>query len=95
MHTEKKKLIIKTHLLSYLKEGEGIHLKEDTFLTGKELDGSDKVYGFKKEEGEILVITRGSSSGYSIMEMDKEDIEYMFDLSSVAEKIIKNKYSKA
>jgi hypothetical protein len=85
----KKKLIT---MLAYLKEGEGIELAEDTFLVGKELDGSDKCYGFIKRDGQLLVVTRQSSSGYPVEDMDREDLQYMFKLSSVSEEIKNQKY---
>jgi hypothetical protein len=84
----KKKL---AKMLSYLKDGEGIALENDTFLIG-DLDGSDKLYGFFKIGGEILVKTRGSSGGYPIDEMDKADLDYMFKLSSISKKIEGKKY---
>jgi hypothetical protein len=79
--------------LSYLKNGKGIDLGEDTFLVGKELDGSDKCYGFYKEEGEIFAVTRECSSGFRINEMDYEDFEYMFNGSNVFNKIKEKNYS--
>lgn len=79
-------------MLSFLKEGKGIELGNDTFLCGKELDGSDKVYGFKKEGGELFVVTREASDGYPIKDMDNDDLNYMFGLSDVAKKIQKKKY---
>ena len=87
--TKKQKL---TKMLSFLKEGQGIELREDTFLCGKELDGSDKIYGFTKEDGELLVVSRQSNDGYPISEMDNADLNYMFNLSSVAKKIKTKQY---
>jgi len=78
MTTRAEKLIKK---LSYLKEGEGIHLGNDVFLIG-ELDGSDKIYGFVRTDGELKVRTRGCSDGYPISDMDKEDLQYIFSLST-------------
>ena len=74
----KKKLI---KALSFLPEGQGIHLNEDVFLTGY-LDGSDKIYGFAKQDGEIVVITGSSTGTYPVSDMDEEDIQYVFNLSS-------------
>ena len=87
----KKKLI---KLLAFLSEGKGITLGNDVFLTGKELDGSDKVYGFVKVDGVINIITRQSRDGYPIEDMDKEDLKYIFKLSApnIANKIQEMKY---
>jgi hypothetical protein len=74
----KKRLI---RLLAFLPEGQGINLLDDTFLTGM-LDGSDKIYGFGKENGEIVVITGSSMFSYPVSDMDKEDLNYVFNLSS-------------
>lgn len=86
----KKKLI---KLLSYLEDNQSLLLGDDTFLIG-ELDGSDKLYGFINEGGEIKVITRQCSDGYPISDMDKEDLNYIFKLSApnIAEKIKNKKY---
>ena len=87
--TKKQKL---AKSLSYLKDGKAIVLGDDTFLCGKELDGSDKVYGFKREGKELMVVTREVSDGYPITAMDRGDLDYMFNLSSVAKNIKKKKY---
>ena len=68
--------------LNFLQEGEGIYLENDIFLTGKELDGSDKVYGFIKTKDNLLVVTREASDGYPVVDMDKEDLNYIFNLSA-------------
>jgi hypothetical protein len=77
----KKKLI---NALCYLPEGQAIQLDDDTFLTGF-LDGSDKIYGFGKLDGEIRVLN--GSGDYSIDDIDKKDLEYVFYLSNIFEKI--------
>jgi len=79
-------------MLSHLKEGEGIDLAEDTFLCTGGLDGSDKIYGFKKENDELLVVSREVSDGYPVRDMDKDDLHYMFGLSSISKKIEKKEY---
>ena len=79
--------------LAYLKDGKGIDLLEDTFLVGKELDGSDKCYGFFKEGGELFAVTRECSGCFPINQMDYEDFEYMFNGSNVFKKIKEKKYS--
>ena len=73
----KKKLI---KALSFLPDGQGIELGEDTFLTGM-LDGSDKIYGFGRNGDEYVVI-QGSTTTYPIMDMDKEDLDYIFKFST-------------
>ena len=79
--------------LSYLKNGEGVNLGEDTFLVGTELDGSDKCYGFFKDGDELFAVTRECSRGFPIDQMDYEDFEYMFNGSDVFKKIREKKYS--
>jgi len=73
--------------LNYLLDNESIELGEDTFLCGKLLDGSDKVYGFVKKDGELLVITREATNGYPISDMDAVDLRYIFLLSNVGERL--------
>lgn len=85
----KKKLAT---ILSHLKEGKGIALEQDTFLCTGGLDGSDKIYGFIREGGELLVISREVSDGYPISDMDNGDLTYMFKQSSIAKKIEEKKY---
>lgn len=84
----KKKLI---KMLSFLEDGKGIELGNDTFLVG-ECDGSDKIYGFFKSDNELFVVSRQCSDGYPIEQMDKEDLSYMFKLSSISKKIEERKY---
>jgi hypothetical protein len=91
MTTKKQKLI---KLLSYLKNDQSLQLGDDTFLCTGGLDGSDKIYGFVKEAGELKVISRQCSEGYPIADMDKDDLDYIFKLSTpnIAEKIGLKKY---
>jgi len=63
--------------LSCLKEGKGISLDKDIFLVTGGLDGSDKCYGFIKEGGKLLCITRECANGYPIEDMDKNDLDYI------------------
>lgn len=79
-------------LLDYIPEGKGIHLGDDVFLVGKELDGSDKCYGFYKEDSELFIVTRECSEGYSINNMDKEDLNYIFNLSNIHIKLSRKQY---
>lgn len=88
----KKKIEQLTKFLSHLKEGEGVDLAEDTFLCTGGLDGSDKIYGFTKEDGKLLVISREVSDGYPIGQMDKDDLDYMFNGSKISEKLKNKKY---
>jgi len=74
-------------ILSFLKEGEGVSLGEDTFLVTGGLDGSDKCYGFIKRDGKLLCVTRESSDGYPIEDMDSDDLSYIFHSSSIAKKL--------
>ena len=80
--------------LSYLENGKGIDLGNDVFLVGKELDGSDKCYGFGKVNDRVQIVTRASSDGYPVTDMDKEDLQYMFGLSNVFEKIKNKQYEE-
>lgn len=91
MATKKQKLV---KLLSYLKDDEAMQLGGDTFLCTGGLDGSDKIYGFLKEAGELKVFTRQCSEGYPISDMDKDDLDYIFNLSTpnIAEKIGLKRY---
>lgn len=73
--------------LSFLKDGQGITLEEDTFLVSGGLDGSDKCYGFIKEDGKLLCRTRECSDGYPINDMDKDDLNYIFNQSKIFTKI--------
>lgn len=79
-------------LLDYIPEGKGIHLGEDVFLVGEELDGSDKCYGFYKEDSEFFIVTRGCMEGYPINDMNKEDLNYIFNLSDIHIKLSKKHY---
>lgn len=88
----KKKIEQLKKFLSHLKEGEGIDLAEDTFLCTGGLDGSDKIYGFIRENDKLLVISREVSDGYPIEQMDKDDLDYMFNGSSISKKLEKGKY---
>lgn len=65
-------------ILSFLKEGEGIELGVDTFLVTGGLDGSDKCYGFIRDNGELLCVTRQCSDGYPITQMESGDLNHIF-----------------
>lgn len=84
----KKKLI---KALAFLTEGKGFHLGNDTFLTNY-LDGADKIYGFGLEDGVLIV--HDSSSGYPVSDMDKDDLDYIFNLSApnIYKKILNKEY---
>lgn len=90
MKTTKKQKLEK--LLGYLKNNQSLQLEDDTFLCTGGLDGSDKIYGFFKEGGHIYVISRQCNEGYPIGDMDKDDLIYIFDSSSIAKKIEEKKY---
>jgi hypothetical protein len=77
----KKKLI---KALCYVPEGQYVSLGDDTFLTGY-LDGSDKIYGFGKLDGRLVVITRDGE--YSIDNIGDDDLKFMFKFSNIFEKI--------
>lgn len=64
--------------IDFLQEGEGIELGSDTFLVTGGLDGSDKCYGFIRDNGELLCVTRQCSDGYPIASMEFEDLDYIF-----------------
>lgn len=72
----KKKLI---KALCYIPEGQYVSLGDDTFLTGL-LDGSEKIYGFGRLNGELVVIN--SNSEYPIDGLTTGDLRYIFNLSS-------------
>ena len=72
----KKRLI---EALAYLENGTGIHLENDVFLTGY-LDGSDKLYGFYREDNELYVSER--SGTYPINDIGKDELTYIFNLSA-------------
>lgn len=57
-----------------LKDGEGIDLGNDVFLTGM-CDGSDKIYGFGLLDGEYYV--SGSSGPYRIGCLEYDDFTYI------------------
>lgn len=78
--------------LRYLPDGKAIDLEGDTFLVEGGLDGSDKCYGFVNRGGELLVITRECSDGYRIEEMNKSDLDYMFNLSQIMSNIKQGTY---
>jgi hypothetical protein len=80
-----------TGALKNLKDGFGIHLGNDTFLCG-DLDGSDKIYGFSKIDGELHVHSRQCLDGYPITQIDKRDIAYMFRLSEVFKNVSSGVY---
>lgn len=83
-----KKRLIKA--LRYVPNGQFIELGDDTFLTGN-LDGFDKIYGFGKlEDGELVVITRDGEQPFDIL--TKDDLNYMFNLSSIFKKIKNYEY---
>jgi len=82
-----KKRLIKA--LCYVPEGQYVSLGDDTFLTGY-LDGSEKIYGFGRLDGELVVISRDGE--YRIEDLEDEDLEYMFELSHIFEKIKTFKY---
>ncbi len=77
-----KKRLIKA--LVYVPEGQYVSLGKDTFLTGY-LDGSEKIYGFGRLDGELVVISRGGE--YRIEHLEDEDLEYIFKLSDIFKKI--------
>lgn len=78
--------------LASIKEGRGIHLGEDTFLCEGGLDGSDKIYGFKRENGEFFVETRGCADGYPVREMVKSDLDHIFNQSEIFKRIRDGEY---
>lgn len=84
---------IESALKKIISEGKALSLGEDTFLTGA-LDSSYKICGFINNEKEILVVSSESSRGFPINDMDKEDVDYIFELSSpnILKKIKDNKY---
>ena len=88
----KKKLTKLITALAYLDFGQTLDLENDIFLCGEELDGSDKVYGFKNNGEQLLVITRSSPDGYPITDMNKADIKYIFDQSNIYTNILNKKY---
>jgi hypothetical protein len=77
-----KKRLIKA--LYYIPDGQCISLGNDTFLTGL-LDGSDKIYGFGREGNNYIVIANGYT--YSIDDLTKDDLRYIFAGSSIYAKI--------
>lgn len=77
-----KKRLIKA--LCYVPEGQYVSLGEDTFLTGY-LDGSEKIYGFGRLDGKLVVISRDGK--YRIEDLSDEDLEYIFKLSDIFKKI--------
>ena len=77
-----KKRLIKA--LVYVPEGQYVSLGEDTFLTGY-LDGSEKIYGFGRLDGNLVVISRDGE--YRIEHLEDADLEYIFKLSDIFKKI--------
>jgi hypothetical protein len=84
-----KRQDLETSLDGVLKAGETLELNEDTFLTN-DLDGSDKIYGFTKDEDGSIMVDNGSS-GYPIDEMVDEDLNYIFNGSKITGDTIFNK----
>lgn len=84
---------VESALNKAIPEGKGLNLGEDVFLCGL-LAGEDKVYGFFKEDGALYVVTRESSRGFPVNEMEKDDIDYIVGLSApnILKKIKSNKY---
>ena len=83
---------VESALKKAIPEGKSLDLGEDVFLTGM-LDGSDKIYGFRKIDGIILVVSRGGNSdGWGISSMDAEDADYICNCSPVLKNIKDNKY---
>lgn len=78
--------------LVYIKDGKGVHLENDVFLCGDELDGSDKIYGFKRIDGELMVESRSCVGGYPIQDLTKQDLEYVFLLSEVGKNLVSRNY---
>ena len=64
--------------LKFLPVGQYVTLDGDTFLTGL-LDGSDKVYGFGRDEAGYCVM--GSGDPYPLSDLTKEDLSYIFKYS--------------
>ena len=87
--TNMKRLTKLITALDYLKNNEQLELGNDTFLTGY-LDGSEKIYGWLRYDGNLYVISRDGE--YPIEQMGKEDIKYIFSLSNIYEKILLKKY---
>jgi len=69
----------------YVPKGQFISLGEDTFLTGY-LDGSDKIYGFgKNDDGDYVIVTRDGEQPFDVL--TKNDLTYIFNLSHIFNKI--------
>ena len=77
-------------MLCYVPEGQYVSLGEDTFLTGY-LDGSEKIYGFGRLDGKLVVISRDGE--YRIEDLEDKDLEYIFKLSKIFDKIKTYQYS--
>ena len=73
-----KKRLIKA--LCYVPEGQYVSLGDDTFLTGY-CDGSEKIYGFGRLDGRLVVISRDGEE--SIDYLNKEDLQYIFRFSLI------------
>ena len=52
----------------------------------------NKVYGFAKENEELVVITRECSDGYPITDIDNDDLRYIFKYSDIYKKILNKEY---
>lgn len=76
--------------LAYLKEGQAIALGEDTFSCGPQ--GDDKIYGFKFVDDELKCVSREAPSGYYVDDMEEEDLDYMFNVCGILEKIVAKHY---
>ena len=61
-----------------LKEGYGVDLGNDVFLTGY-CDGADKIYGFGKFGDDYYVKDSNSLDGYSIGDLDRDDLKYIME----------------
>ena len=85
--TNREKLV--KRLLTVIPLNHRLELGNDTFLTGY-LDGSDKIYGWVNIDNTIYVETRDGICDMDIME--KADISYVFNSSSIYENIGKGVY---
>jgi len=83
-----KKLSKLINALNYLPNNYRLYLGNDVFLTGL-LDGSDKIYGFIRLDGELFV---DGGNQYPIQDMDADDLNYIFNQSEIFDNIIAKKY---
>ena len=81
-----KKRLIK--VLSFIPEGQYVYLENDVFLTGY-LDGSDKIYGFGRLNGEFVVI---GDSPYPIDNLTNDDLSFIFKSSEIYSNIKNARY---